>query len=120
MRCLARQRRSVWIGRYMGLVQGKDEHGRLTGQPMPQYKMPREFKPTVSAARGEASADMFGSSIDYDRTVIIDDPKFEASESDVLWVESDVERDPHDYIIRRISRTGGYTVMAIKRVQVSQ
>ena len=96
-----------------------DEQGRYTGKHAPKRSEPVEFLPTVSAARGEASTDYFGNYVDYDRSLTIDDPDFEVDEADVIWIDRPTS-EPHDYVVKRVARTGAFTVIAVKRVEVSK
>lgn len=118
MRNLDRDRRPVYISRFVGLVAETDSQGRYTGRNVPEREKPVEFWPTVSATRGEASTDWFGNYIEYDRTITIDDPSFKVDEADVLWLDRAVDQ-PHDYEVKRVARTGAYTVIAAKRVEIS-
>ncbi|WP_206214516.1 hypothetical protein [Adlercreutzia sp. ZJ242] len=72
--------------------------------------------------RGEAQGAYFGVNLDYDRVITIADPGFEASEADVLWIDAEVgdlgNPSPHDHIVKKVARKGGYTVIAAKRVEV--
>lgn len=122
MRCLDRDRRRVFVGRFVE-TRPVEEGGRLTGRNEPVYEPPAELWPTVSAVSGEAFGDYFGQRVDYDVALTIDDPAFRVAEADVLWVDADPggedEPAPHDYIVRRVARKGGYTVVAAKRVDVA-
>ena len=121
MRCLDRDRRTCWIARYEGMSQAVDSKGRLTGRNAPAYAAPKRFSPTVTAARGQADGDYFGVSVDYDRTLTVDDPDFPVKETDVLYIDSDPRADGAraDYRIARIARTSGFTVMAAKRIEAA-
>ena len=119
MRNLDRDRRPVLIARYVGIAPEVDADGLYTGRNVPSYTEPEEFLPTVSAAMGEAQNDIFGQKLEYDRRLTIDDPAFEVKESDRLWVDADPESE-HDHVVKRVARTGSYTVIAAKRVEVSE
>lgn len=119
MRNLDRDRRPVFIARFDELIAEQDDEGRYTGRHITERSEPVEFWPTVSATRGESSTDWFGNYIEYDRTITIDDPHFEVDEADVLWLEKPI-CEPHDYEVIRVARTGSYTVIAAKRVEVSR
>lgn len=121
MRCLDRDRRSVFIARYVERAAVKTESGKLTGRYEAIYSDPVEFFPTVSATRGEAEYDIFGTALDYDRSLTIDDPMFEVGESDVLWLDKTPdENTPFDHRVSAIAHGGTYTVVAVKRVEVSK
>lgn len=126
MRCLGRDRQRVFVGRFLR-TEPVTDGGKLTGRNQPVYEQPAEFWPTVSVVRGEAQGDYFGQRVDYDLTLTVDDPDFPVSEADVLWVDADpgdAEEEgypaPHDYIVRRVARKGGFAVIAAKRVDVNR
>ena len=119
MRNLDRDRRVVHIARFGELEPVKDEQGRYTGKHAPKRSEPVAFMPTISAARGEASTDYFGNYVDYDRTLTIDDPAFDVAEADVIWIDRPTS-EPHDYVVKRVACTSAYTVIAVKRVEVSK
>lgn len=122
MRNLERDTQAVYISRYEDVVVQVDEVGRRTGKNVVKRSTPVAFHPSVSIARGEAQGAYFGVNLDYDRVLTIDDPGFEVSEADVLWIDKPVgdvdEPESHDYIVKKIARKGGYTVIAASRVEV--
>ena len=87
MRCLARQKRPVLVSRYLGKHQVTDDEGRLTGRYEVEYSHQVPVMASVSSAKGSVSEDVFGQSLDYDKTLLIDDPRFPIEESSVLWVD---------------------------------
>lgn len=117
MRNLDRDRQRVVLGHFAGLVLEEDAQGRLTGRNVPTYRCV-ELWPSVSPIRGEAYGTYFGSDVDFDLTLTVDDPALEAAEADVLWVYKP-EEGPHDYTVRRVARKGGFTVIAAKHVELS-
>lgn len=124
MRNLARDTRPVWIARFEGLAPEEDAEGRLTGKHTPLRKRPELFFPSASMARGEAQNAYFGLSLDYDRVLTLADPDFEVGEADVLWIDVDPgdldDPSPHNAVVKRVARKGGFTVIAVKRVEVSR
>ena len=118
MRNLDRDRKQVLIARYSGIAPEVDSDGLYTGRNVPSFSEPEVFAPTVSTATGEARNDIFGQKLEYDRTLTIDDPAFDVKESDRLWIDADSESE-HDHIVKRVARTGSYTVVAAKRVEVT-
>ncbi len=121
MRNLERDTQPVYIARFARL-EAQEIDGRLTGKNVPVRTAPALFWPSVSMTRGEAQGAYFGVNLDYDRVITIADPGFEASEADVLWIDAEVgdlgNPSPHDHIVKKVARKGGYTVIAAKRVEV--
>lgn len=117
MRNLDRDRKRVLIARYVGIAPEVDSDGLYTGRNVPSFSEPEEFLPTVSTASGEARNDIFGQKLEYDRTLTVDDPAFDVKESDRLWIDSE---DEHDHVVKKVARTGSYTVVAASHVEVSR
>ena len=115
MRNLDRDRKRVFVARLGGMEMGYDEDGLPTGETVQTYSEPEPFYPTISMTRGNAVDDMFGNMLEYDRTLTVDDPDFEVSESDILWIDAQPSGDP-DYSIKAVRRSGSYTVIAVKKV----
>lgn len=124
MRNLQRDTQPVWIARYVGVRPGRDEQGRYTGKPIPTYDTPEVFYPSISLTRGESQGAYFGADLDYDRVITYYDPDFEVGEADRLWIDKSVgdleNPDPHDFVIKRVSRKGDLLVLAVKHVEVSK
>lgn len=122
MRNLERDTQEVFISRYEDIVAQVDDKGRRTGKNVVKRSTPVAFHPSVSIARGEAQGAYFGVNLDYDRVLTIDDPAFEVSEADVLWLDKPVgdadNPSPHDYVVKKVARKGSYTVIAVSRVEV--
>lgn len=126
MRSLDRDRRWVLVARYLGKVEETDADGRLTGRHTVSRTDPEAFLANVSAARGSAQDEMFGTALDYDRTVLVADRSFDVDESSVLWIDCvdgygadapDGGGAPYDYVVKRVARTPTYTAIAVKRVE---
>lgn len=166
MRCLDRHKRWILVSLFEKLVPVKDDEGRLTGNHVTKRSRQIPVLASVSAVKGAADNAMFGQSLDYDRTVIIDDPNFNIEETAVLWIDGDVEKlladggyfekytvyesgndldggnfidyssgdkfdaggfeypvwtdQPHDYVVKKVGRSDNYTIVAVKRVEVSR
>lgn len=87
MRCLDRQRQWVLVTRFVERRQARDAQGRLTGTHELVYSNQVPVLASVSAAKGQAQDSMFGIDLDYDRTLLVDDPNFAIEESSRLWVD---------------------------------
>lgn len=126
MRTLDRDRREILVSLFERKVPVTDDQGRLTGRHRVERAPQTPVLASVSAAKGYAQDAVFGQSLDYDRTVIVDDPGFDISESAVLWIDSwgssphELPFDePWDYVVKKVARTPSYTAVAVKRVEVS-
>lgn len=124
MRLLDRDRRWVLVSRYVSKEQVIDSEGRMTGRYEVSRSDPEPVLVSVSAAKGNARDSVFGQSLDYDRTILLDDPSFDIGEASVLWIDcidgssddAPVTEEPYDYVVERVARTPSYTAVAVKRV----
>ena len=126
MRCLDRDRRWILVSLYESKKPEVDSFGRYTGRNVVERSEPVGVLCSVSAARGSAQDDIFGTDVAYDRAVIVDDPDFEIDEVAVLWIDDvdgsgaeapDPGDAPYDYTVERVARTPAYTAVAARRVQ---
>lgn len=72
---------------------------------------------SVSGNKGDTSDQLFGTSLDYDKTLSVSDTACEIGENTVLWVDKSPS-ESYDYIVKKKSVTLNETVYAIKRVDV--
>ena len=97
------------------------------------YGNPVKCKGNISAARGETVSRLFGESEEYDKIIVLDDPRTPITEYAVLWVDSTpvVNGDgslttdeneeilsPWDYIVKKIARSLNSVSIAIAKVNV--
>lgn len=127
MRCMRQNKRKFWYSLYLGNADVVDENGFFTGEKRPSYTEPIEFKANISAARssstGSVEASMFGSDIQYDKVIMIDDPDFEINEDTILCIDKPLEFDNdgkmvNDYIVTKAARSLNSVTYAISRVKV--
>lgn len=117
MQCLTRDKQDIYISLYESKEEAQDEQGRYTGEFVIKRSDPIKVEANVSAARGAVQTEVFGQLLEYDRTVIIDNPSFEITEAAVLWIDKTID-EKYDYIITKIARTPNYTSLAVTRVEV--
>lgn len=114
MRLLERDLQTVWLAAYAGREAEVDSEGRYTGRHVPAYGKPVAVSASVSAAKGATEGTVFGTALDYDRTVIVGDPALSVDENALVWVDNGTDDDA-DYTIERVARTPNVTALAIKR-----
>ena len=85
MRNLKKNSKNLWYSNYSGKVPILDENGDKTGDYESGYTVPVSFWATLSASRGNAYADMFGTNIDYTRTLSAAE-KLPIKEESLIWV----------------------------------
>lgn len=126
MRTLNRNQIRIFYANYRTKTPLKDEYGNLTGEYDIVYDNPVEIKANVSAARGESTTRQFGDDVNYDRIIVIDDPKFPILESSILWIDTppEIAEDgstdtPHDYIVKQVATSLNSVSIAVSKVNVS-
>lgn len=118
MRCLQRNKRGFWYSLFSHVINDGDD-------PHNVYELPTYIEANVSAATGEAQAEMFGNSQDYDRVIVTDELNCQIDENSVLWIDKEPEYDGDglptawDYIVKRVARPLDSVLIAVKKVDVS-
>ena len=125
MRMLARNKIRIFYANYQDKIPLKDEYGNKTGEYSIVYGNPVEIKANVSAARGEATTRQFGEDENYDRVIVLDDPKFPISVTSILWIDTLPEiaedgstKTPHDYIVKQVAASLNSVSIAVSKVNV--
>jgi hypothetical protein len=125
MRALVRNKILIHYANYRDKKPIKDEYGNLTGEYEVSYENPVAVKANVSAARGESTTRQFGDDVNYDRVIIIDDPKFPIKEASILWIDAspEIQEDgstkyPHDYIVKEVAPSLNSVSIAVSKVNV--
>lgn len=80
---------------------GNIEYVEIDGEQCPielgtvaGYNEPVIFYANISAGRGEAQADVFGSNVDYTRTISTTDMACPIDELTLIWIESEPKYNP--------------------------
>ena len=89
MRNLKKNSKKLWYSNYSGRVPIVDENGDETGDYIGGYASPVAFLATLSASRGNAYADMFGTNLSYTRTLATVE-KLPIKEESLIWVSEPV------------------------------
>ena len=125
MRALDRNKILIHYANYRDKKPIKDEYGNLTGEYEISYGNPVAVKANVSAARGEATTRQFGDDVNYDRVIILDDPKFPVKESSIFWIDASPEiqedgstKTTHDYIVKQVAISLNSVSIAVSKVNV--
>lgn len=117
MRTLERNKQSIYYANYSGVTEIVDENGFYTGETTISYTEPTQIKVNVSAARGEASVDLFGTDLNYTKT-IVSDKDLGIDEHSILWIGKP-NTEPHNYVVVSIAKSINYITYAIREVDVS-
>ncbi len=118
MRCLDRNKRSVWYANALDPIPINDEQGNLTGEYETPYTDPQEIYANVSAAVGEAEVLQFGNDVLYDKTIVIEELDLPIDETSVMWIDTAPDK-PHDYIVKKVAKSLNVLAVAVSRVKVS-
>lgn len=125
MRTLRRNKRHMWYALYLDREEIK-KNGRRTGAYKVAYSPPQPIEANVSAARGTADVEMFGTDLKYDKAFITDDVKCPINENSVMWIDTEplINADgntdtPWDYVIVRVAESINSKAYAAKKVSVS-
>lgn len=124
MRCLERNKRCFYYALFDSKDPVKDEDGNFTGEYTINYKAPVHMKANISPVIGEAQADLFGSDVDYDRVIVVDEPCCPIDEYSVLCIEMPPDYDEegnliYDYIVKKVARSINSVSYAVSKVKVS-
>ena len=88
MRCMERNKVEFWYAPYAGHTHRVDEYGNELNETEVSYGNPVQCKGNISAARGETLSRLFGEAEEYDKVIVLDDPRTLITEYDVLWVDT--------------------------------
>lgn len=123
MRCLDRNKREFYYCLYIGETRAIDEDGNYTGEPISEYRDPVMLKGNVSAARGTAEIEQFGTNLSYDKTITLEGTDYPIDERTVLFIDSvpgeggALGNPPYDYKVAEIAKSLNQTVIAISKVR---
>lgn len=84
------------------------------------YGTPVELKISVSANKGEASAQPFGADLKYDREMVTHDMACPIDEYTHLWVDGRPADETHNYEVVAVSKSLNCIRYAIRMVNVSR
>lgn len=88
MRCMERNKVEFWYAPYAGHTHRVDEYGNELNETEVSYGNPVKCKGNISAARGEAVSRLFGEAEEYEKVIVLDDPRTPITEYDVLWIDT--------------------------------
>lgn len=102
-----------------------DEYGNETYQQDVSHCAPVFARANISAAKNADIIQLFGTDVNYDRIIVMDNPRTPIDENAVLWIDTlpvlnqDGTTDtPHDYIVRKVARSLNSVSIAVAKVDV--
>lgn len=120
MRNLKKNTRRLWYSNYSGDIPILDENGDETGDYDSGYSAPVSFYATLSASKGNAYADVFGTNLDYSRTLStveilpIKEESLIWSSEPVINADGTVDEESADYTVAGIADGLNGLVVALK------
>lgn len=113
MRDLRRNQIPVTYRLYLRSDEITDENGYSTAEYSPVFGEEQQLLMSVSANKGDYSEQMFGDVLDYDRTMLISDPKCPINENSRITIDGET------YVVKAVARSPNVSQYAIKRVEVA-
>ena len=122
MKALERNKQKIYYANYAGKTKVYDSNGLYTGESEVTYTEPVEAKVNISASRGQAEIDLFGTDLNYTNTIATD-KDLGIDEHSILWVGKEAYQGsvitPHNYIVASVAKSLNSFVYAIRKVDVS-
>lgn len=119
MRTLERNKQKVFYALYDRKIPIIDEYGNPTGEYEISYTEPVLLRINVSPAVGEYQLRQFGGLADYDRVLITDEHDLPIAEDSVFWIDNLDTSQPHDYVVKRLSKGLNSLSIAVSKVNTS-
>ena len=116
MRDLKRNQQTIWYS-LLNVSTGTDEWGNT--ENVKTYGVPTKAQVTLSANKGEASAQSFGADLQYDREMSTHDMSCPIDEYTHLWIDGRDTTETHNYIVKAVSKSLNCIRYAIEKVNVS-
>lgn len=116
MRDLKRNQQTIWYS-LLNVATDKDEWGNTLD--IKDYGEPIEMQLSVSANKGNISAQAFGTELNYDREMSTHDMNCPIDEYSRLWLDGQSIDKPHNYKVVAVSKSLNCIRYAIRRVDVS-
>ena len=116
MRDLQRNQQTIWCA-LLNKTTEADEWGNT--ENVKTYSEPFQLRISVSPNKGEASAQAFGTELQYDREMSTHDMQCPIDEYAHLWVDGRDITETHNYVVEAVSPSLNCIRYAIRRVNVS-
>lgn len=97
--------------------------GNYTGEYNITYNYPIVVSGCVSSTKNNTDVETFGVNLDYDKTILLDDPKLPIDEKTLvfidkapIWDEETHNVTNRDYIVVKVARSLNFLQLAVKKV----
>lgn len=94
-----------------------DEHGIPAGEYSQEYEEPVEAWGTFSDASGRATEREFGTFIDYDYVIHMEEETCPFDENAAIWLPGANTDEVHNAKVVRISESASHTAVAVKKIR---
>lgn len=124
MRTMKRNKQTFYYALFDSQTALCDEYGNETGEYKTLYCPFVQEEANISAASGTSQAEQFGTSVQYDKVIVLDDLNCPIDENSVLCIDIepafDKDGNPlYDYVVKRIAKSLNSVSIAISKVKVS-
>lgn len=123
MRNLIINEKELYVLNYKGEIDVVDDDGNYTGEKTISYTKPIMFMGHISGARGSSQVAIFGTDVNYDKTIVISKQKFDKlkiTENSVFFVGiKPIYKDnnpQYNYNVVRIAETINEVAIAVRKV----
>lgn len=120
MQNLARNMSTVWYQVYTGQTEILDADGNKTGSFQDTYGPLQSASLMVSPNKGDATLELFGTLLDYDRTMATADTTLPIDEQTILWLDGADTSGPYTHYVKQRAPWKNSLVFAVKQVEVTQ
>lgn len=124
MRGLERNKQSLYYCNYKSKDELKDEKGFFTGEFIITYDHPKLLKASITLAKGYDEMQQYGTSFEYDKTIICDNVNLNINENTIFFIDKEPIFDYDnntllntDYIITRIAKSFNVLLIFVKKVK---
>lgn len=122
MKMCKRNKKTFYYKPFSGRTADVDSAGDYTGTYSLTYGDLVTCQASISPNKGTASIEMFGSDLDYTKTIITDDMNCAMDENSIVWIDNDPTLDtpdPYDYIVKAKAEGLKCIAYAVKKVDVT-
>ena len=118
MRDLSRNKKTFYYALYLGNTEVIDEFGNKTGQYVPTYSDPTEYRANISPARGTADLEQFGINSNYTKVIVTSDMECPFTETTRLWIGIPTSKS-YNYVVTQRAESINSISFAIREVTTS-
>ena len=120
MKCLKRNRQTVYYSLYRDKSYATDSNGYKTGELIRTYTTPKKARMNISPARGTADVEQFGINSPYTHTLVTDDMTTPFDTDTIFWIgKTPINNTPYNYVVVQVARSLNSVTIAVKEVDVN-